>query len=526
MVSILYLYDSVNRKNKYLMRDIIDRLELINESTGLAGRRTGDVFRNDAGDEITFDNIIFVPEKGGRLEDKDLDDALASVDDKVQWLNTRTGRTGGYAIATFNGPDGPLYFGRYLENVKANFVSNYVPNQVAGYKLATKTALKAQAGLTPQELLTEKTDLTVNDIITQLSVSLGTNNPLYAVAYKLATGEPLPMTFAAPPGVSFSAFRDYFCEILQPIALQRGQYTGNAGEAAEIFLGGSFDGTLISFDFSKTAGLSDSTMSNEDGKYIKVSSKGGTGATASTKNLIISIDELAHTPNGKKLLEDHPEVVEMLREIAALGQVGAPLGLGVKFDIIDDEDAAQIRDLKDTPPVKADEIDDLGLSDNLVRLAKSRKPDNPERINLYFHLIAAIAHKVAKEVNETTGFSNAAADILNNGALVQVYTKAKEGKETWTLDEFTTVYPGNSIRGVYLSAAKTYYSTGIKGNFTFKIDRGRGVPEDDKPSEMRAKRIQPDKEFEKKAADIALGREKPKKRTPSKMGDVGRALRK
>ena len=129
-------------------------------------------------------------------------------------------------------------------------------------------------------------------------------------------------------------------------------------------------------------------------------------------------------------------------------------------------------------------------------------------------------------MNETARFSNAAADILNNGALVQVYTKAKEGKESWILDEFTTVYPGNSIKGVYLSASKTYYSTGIKGNFTFKIDRGKGIPEDDKPGEMRTKRIQPDKEFEKKAADIALGREKPKKRTPSKMGDVGRALRK
>jgi hypothetical protein len=88
------------------MRDIIDKLELINESTGLAGRRTGDVFRNEAGDEITFDNIMFVPEQGGRLEDKDLDDAIVSVDDAVQWLNNRTSRTGGYAIATFNGSDG------------------------------------------------------------------------------------------------------------------------------------------------------------------------------------------------------------------------------------------------------------------------------------------------------------------------------------------------------------------------------------------------------------------------------------
>jgi len=509
------------------MRDIIDKLELINESTGLAGRRTGDVFRNEAGDEITFDNIQFVPAEGGRLDSKELDDALISVDDDVQWMNNRTARTGGYAIATFSGKDGPLYFGRYLDNIKPNFLSNYVPNQVGSYRLASKAAAKVQAGLTPQELLTEKSDLTVNDILSQLAQSLGAENPLYNVAYKLAEGEPLPMSFPAPEGISFSAFRDYFCEILQPIALQMGQYTGNAGEAAELFLDGSFHDTLISFDFSKTAGLSDSTMSKEDGKYIKVSSKGGKGATASTSNLVKSIDELSNTPQGQKLIEKYADTIEIMREIQKKGQALAPIYLGLKYDIIDREDAEIIKLLKDMRPQPMSQIEDMGLTKNLIKLAKSRKPDNPENVSFYYHLIAVIAHKAAEEVNNNTDFSKAAATILNNGALVQVYTKAKESKGTWTLDEFNTVYPGNSIRGIYLSASKTYYSTGIKGNFTFKIDRGEGTPKDDGyKGEIRSKRVPTDKEFEKKAGDIALGREKPKERIPSKMGDVGRSLRK
>jgi hypothetical protein len=343
----------------------------------------------------------------------------------------------------------------------------------------------------------------------------------------LAAGEPLPMTFPAPYGVSFTAFRDYFCEILQPIALQQGQYTGNAEEAADLFLDGNFEDTLISFDFSKTAGLSDSTMTKKNGKYIKVSSKGGTGASASTKNLINNVDELMHTPNGTKILKEYPEVVELLREIVALGQAGAPLGLGVKYKIIDNTDAAEIKDLKNASPVKLDSLDDLGLSNNLVKIAKSRKVENPERVNLYFHLIAAIAHKVAKIVNDNTSFSKAAAAILNNGALLQVYTKAKQGKDTWTLSEFETVYPGNSIKGVYLSASKTYYSTGIKGNFTFKIDRGDGKPVDDEePGEHRTKRAPSKKEFTKNANDIALGREKAIEKKPRQIGNVGRELRK
>jgi hypothetical protein len=243
-----------------------------------------------------------------------------------------------------------------------------------------------------------------------------------------------------------------------------------------------------------------------------------------------SVDELSQTPQGKKLLNKYKDVIEMLREVQSQGQAGAPLYLGVKFDIIDEDEAEQIRNLKTAGPIDLNDIESLGLSDNLVDLALSRSTDNPGKVNLYYHLMAAVAHKAAIEVNDKTDFSKAAAEILNNGALVQVYTKAKEGKDSWTLDEFQTVYPGESIKGVYFSAGKTYYSTGIKGNFTFKIDKGSGKPKDDDeaPTKKTAGPSTSEKDFLKKAASIASGRpersEVPK--APSKMGDVGRKLRK
>jgi hypothetical protein len=171
------------------------------------------------------------------------------------------------------------------------------------------------------------------------------------------------------------------------------------------------------------------------------------------------------------------------------------------------------------------DIESLGLSDNLVDLALSRSTDNPGKVNLYYHLIAAVAHKAAIAVNDNTDFSKAAAEILNNGALVQVYTKAKEGKGKWTLDEFTTVYPGESIKGVYFSAGKTYYSTGIKGNFTFKIDKGSGKPKDDEePSKPSKGPLGSEKDFSKAAELIATGKKVSKE--PKALGDVGRKLRK
>jgi hypothetical protein len=462
------------------MRDILDLLEsiVLDESRGLAGRKPGDIFKNSKGEEITFDNIAFYPDGGGKYESEQMDAAIQQVQQQannIRWQNARTAKSGGFAIATFQGPNGPIYVGRYLEKVSPDPLQNKVPNEFDDFRLAGKAAAKTQAGLTPQDLLIDKLNLSIPKIMNQLAKSLGTDNPLYAVAHKVAMGEGLPIVFPAPQSISFSAFRDYFCEILQPIALINGTYTGNAGEAAEIFMDGTFENCLASFDDSKNAGLSDSILTNPEGKEIKISSKGGKGATASVSNLVDSVNDLQSTPNGRKLLKKYGTVIDLVKDLKAAGQAGAPLILGVKYGIINEQEADQIRAMKTMAPVPYDSISKLKLTPNLKKLANSKKPENLEQVNMYYHLIAVVAHLAADEVNEKTDFSKAAADILNNGALVQVYTKAKEGKTEWILQEFNTVYPGESIKGVYLSAGKTYYSTGIKGNYTFKIDKGAGV---------------------------------------------------
>jgi hypothetical protein len=453
------------------MRDILDKIATLLESTGLAGRKPGAVFKNPSGDTITFKDLQFYPTEGGKMDKATMDQALKQFTN-VNWKNMRTTRSGGFGIATFDTPQGEKQYGFYKDSINPNFTDNYIPNEVDGYRLSSAAAEKTQSGLTPQDLLSQRDNLTSEDIVQQLTNKLGADSPLVQIATRVASGEEFPLTFPVPEGISMSGFRDYFCEILQPMALQTGQYKGNAGEAAETFLGGSFAGTTISFDAAKNAGLSDSIMTNSDSKSVKISTKGGTGAQASAKNLIDSANELSQTPNGKKLLDTYSDTIEMIRTLQSKGQVDAPLWLGVKYDIISDDEANKIKSLKGQKPVNMDDIDRLNLGDNLTTLAKERKTDTPEKTNLFYHLIAAVAFKAAAKVNSDSDFSKAATDILNNGALIQVYTNLKTGKDSWTLDPFKTVFPGKSIKGVDLSASKNYFSTGIKGNFTFKIDRG------------------------------------------------------
>lgn len=513
------------------MRDILDKLNLLNESTGLAGRKPGDPFQNEAGETITFNSIQFFPEGGGQFKPEELDQAIAQVSGQVpniQWQNAKNARVGGFALVTFDSTDGPVTIGRYLQDVKADPVQNTLPNKFVidgqTWQFASKSAKKEQSGLSPLDLLTDRDLQTIPTIMNQLAKSMGTSNPLYAVAHKVALGEPLPMTFDAPEGVPFAAFRDYFCEILQPIALQKGQFTGNATEAADRFLDGSFEGTKITFGATKTGGLTDSVITSESGKTLLISSKGGKGAEASAKNLYDEVQKLKGNPAGQKFLKKYSKEVQLLDDIIEAGMHGAPLRLAVDEGILDEKEAEQVRALRKLPKINMENIGGLSISSKLKNLAKSRETDSPKSVNIYFHLIAAIAHKVADHVNSTTKFPKAAADILNNGALVQVYTKAKEGKGQWTLDEFQTVYPSDAIKGVFLSAGKNYYSTDIKGNFTFLIDKGQGKPKDKQQKQVSAEpnQTQDTDDLAQAAKDITQPR---RKRKPESQPGLGREKR-
>ena len=195
-----------------MIRQILNTLEMLTESTGLAGRKPGDAFKNPEGEQMVFNSIQFFPEGGGKYTKEELDDTVNQVLDgiEVQWTNSPSAKTGGFAIASFSSDKGEQYFGKYFEQIKPNLIGNFFPNKIGEYTFAGKSAAKAQAGLSPQDLLSDKIDLTSDDIINQLATSLGTDNPLYVVAQRIANGEKLPIHFNAPADASFSAFRDYF----------------------------------------------------------------------------------------------------------------------------------------------------------------------------------------------------------------------------------------------------------------------------------------------------------------------------
>ena len=496
------------------MRDILDKLTTVVESKGIANRKPGAVFADGEGNEITFQNIRFFPEGGGRFgSPEELQTAVNQVISQLgtppvetNWFR-KTG-TGGFGIAEFRDADGkPLYFIRYFKEINPDPTQNYWDNQagLGTYRYKGAAAVKTQSNATPQDILTNLDDLSPADILQQVETKFPGSN-LVLVTRHLVNGGELPFSFARPAEMDIAAFQDYFCELLQPIALQTGQYEGEAAAAAATFLpGGGFSDTTISFGASKTEGLSDSVMTSPDGLSIKVSSKGGAGATASVVNILNAYEELLQTKEGKKLSKKLQSTIDTLVTIKQTSMSEGPLVLAIENELISMEDAEYIRQLKKQAPIPlASFVKSKKVPADIRKLAAQRNTKNPDSVNMYYHVMASVAFEVADYINNHTSFSKDAAIILNNSALVQVYSKVSAQGQQWTLNKFTSKWPGSLISQITLDPTKAYYSTGIKQKYTFSVNADKSKQDD--PQSAQVDIADPDTEF--KRSDIKASRTK------------------
>jgi hypothetical protein len=474
------------------MRDLINLLDKVQlpliEGVGLTNRRPGEKFKNTVGDIVTFQGIEFYPESGKVDNASDLVrlkvDAVEKTGRDVHWVNQPNRSTGGFMIASFTGEDNrPYYLGKWVKEINPNkALNNFAHDDIPGeFTFQGKAGQKENSGLQPSKWLTQLQNNTPDTILQQCIAKFGAgSNEANALETFINSDIPVEMVIG---NMNPTAFRDYFAEVLQPIALVMGKkVTGNAAEAASIFFGAgsNFSECTISFNPNTIGGLYDSLLVNSEGKQIKLSSKGKDGANASVTNLQKSVQELSVVPAGKKLLSKYKEEIDVLDTIEKNGHFGAPLKLAVQYDILTPEEATQVLSLKNKGP--NDKIIGTGqLSKRLEGMYEGRKAKDVRRIIPIEHMTAAIAYRVADHVNKNTNFGQAASNILNNSALVQMYTDTSNSADTITITKLTAVYPSQTVTGVLLDASKVYFSTGGKGNFTFEILKNGARPTDINP---------------------------------------------
>lgn len=469
------------------MRDLLNLVDtVLNEGVGLSNRKPGEKFANPQGDVITFQTLTFYPESGAFENREQADQTVQQVADQIgiptemiAWTNTQPSKGGGFGIAQFTDEAGKDYYlGRWFQNISPNRAQNNFPHDAipGGFKYQSKSGKKEATGYKPSEVLTQFKSQTPASIYSQIAEHFGADSD-EAQATQAFMSQPGPK-FSVPRGnMNAEAFRDYFCEMLQPMALVMGkQVTGNADEAAEIFFGSAgFEDCVISFNDNPIGNLYDSLLVNSDGKQIKLSSKGKDGAKASVVNLLRSVDELGVTPNGQKLQKKYADTIEILRTIDKDGHIGAPLKLAVQYDMITPAEAQFVLTMRNLGP--NDKIEWPRGTKTIQDLYNSRKPKDWSKIIPLEHMLAAIAYRVADYVNENTNFSEAASTILNYSAFVQIWTTMSTAGENYVLS-FQSKYPGEAVTGVLLDASKSYMSTQGKGNFVFNVLRNGATAKD------------------------------------------------
>jgi hypothetical protein len=463
------------------MRNLLDIINnvVLGEATGLANRKPGSLFTNPEGDQLIFQSLDFYPQSGEFGSTQEMTAAVeqltAQLPRAIEWTNA-IGKNLGFGIATFSDPQKNTYYlGRYFQKINPNRLENYFPNTLpAGFKLQTKAAQKEASGYKPTEVLEQLTDLTPDSIYQQVVKRFGEDSD-EAVAMAAFMNSPGRAEF--PIGnMNFTAFTNYFAEILQPMSLVMGKkIQGNARDAEKKFLGGaSYTSCSINYSSGKNDGLFDSFVTAPNGRSIGISTKAKNGAKASAKNLDDKIKEMRADTEGEKILSKFQTEVSLIEMIADGGYINGPLNLAVLYKILTPEEAQQVRNLRGLSPAQIEGK----LSDKLQQLYDKRSTTDASKMIPFFHMLAAVAHDVADHVNDNTNFGSAAASILNFGAFMQCYTNAKNVGDKIVLEEFDFQYPSEAVTGVLLSAGKTYFSTGNKGNFTFKILKN-GATEDE-----------------------------------------------
>jgi len=480
---------------------------------------------------LTFKSLDFYPEKDSFEDSDQLTAAIMDISgqlgidpEEITWANNQ-GSNKAFGLARFTDSDGKdVLIGRYFQKINPNRTLNSFPNNLPGdYKYQSRAAKKENTGYKPAEVLTDLVSQTPDSIYKQIVAKYGEGSD-EAVATATFMSSDFPNMEIPRGEMDIDAFTNYFCEMLQPMALVMGKtIKGNADEAAEIFFGTKgYSDCVISFNAGATDGLFDSLLVNSAGKQIKLSSKAKDGANASVINLLKSVRELEKAPAGKKLLKTYADAVSIMEIIKNGGHTDGCLNLAVAFGFITSDEKKQVKELAGMGP--EDDVMSVLKSEKLQELYNGRNARDPGRIIPIEHMLAAIAYPIVDIVNNETNFGEAASSILNHSALVQMYTVDSGANDLSFKINMESKYPGEAVTGVEMRADKTYMSTQGKGNFVFKILKNGASSEEvtiadvatDIPATQPAKMAEPgtqrsDVKAQPRGRDLdtkALGRER------------------
>lgn len=418
------------------------------EAQGLTGRRPGEKFVDKDGNDLIFQKVEFFNSK------EDWDGDL----DSVTFVNKPSSSLTGIGIVTFKDANNKeILFGRYLKpGTKA-----WENKNPGFFEYRSKATAKEESGLKPTDFLTKMDNLSQQDILKQVEDAFGKDSPLY-----LATQETIDEGYPKKPitlgEMSEAGVTNYFAEILQPIALINGNYTGNAKDGLEVLAGTSnLSKFKINFPTGVTQGLYDSYLTSGN-TQVNISSKFGSAAQ-SAKASVTNLYKIYKDYKDKEMFDEYQKEIEIMRIVAEESQEMAPVLIGVYLGLLKQNEKTLIEKLKKDSTVK--------LTPNIIKMRDSIKPGAGRTPDPYYHVIAGIAKSVCAYINDTEDIQfSRAASMLLNGTVIQIYTKVNPAKSgTVQFKQFDTKWPDDAVTNVLIESGTRYKTDRVDGKMGYIV---------------------------------------------------------
>ena len=380
----------------------------LTEAKGVFGRKAGEPYVHDNGEHAEFVQVQAIPDisQGGKFEDaEERDIAIKQYEEtihaKIEWVNSPNASMLAFGVAQIRTQDGKdLFWGRYLKKVGADLMGVWANKEIpSGWKLATTGAKKLDVGLDPQTLIGHANYMKGPSPIIQAvqsNASAESVDILVKALQDSAQGQ--LAVFPGQVGL-LPAIRDYFGEIMGPVAMMGGAVQGPAEQARTDLAGGAEWADLNLFiPMAKNYNLMDSVFIAPDGKQIGISSKGGVGASASAKNLNDAIEK---NKDNAELMENVKFTKEVVETIAANTAKDAPFVLGEKFGV----STAQLKQ-EAFLYQKEGKRDYNNISEEAQEvMSKYNFDQSVQGFNTGYAITSAVAKKVAVAVNKNPEFS-------------------------------------------------------------------------------------------------------------------------
>ena len=453
--------------------------KFIQESKGFFGRETGDKFTHQDGREYSIVQVVAFPDaqtqkfETPEARDEAIEQFKAEHNGaEIEFVNQPRNNMLAFGIAQLDDADGNhVFWGKYMQQVGFDLMGSWANKQTPpGWALQTKGAQKNAAGYDPQHLIrTENefqgTDSIINTVVQNADDQV--KEVFKEALSNLAQGRGGDVRFPQMYDQQ-AAIRDYFGEIMQPVAMMGGVIGGQAEAAREVLAEGArWSDCKVYWPMAMNAALCDSFLIAPNGQEIGISSKGGSGAKASAKNLYDAAQK-AEKEGNTELLEQHAYAVDIVTRFHELSAKEGPCSVGEYLNIpgIDQKLQAEINEY-----MQNGKSDLEGISQTAQDvLAPYNVVESTKGFNAGYAILSGVAKTVAKEINKNPEFTKGALALLNQSSVIQVYTKMGKRGDDAVLGAFTAVYPPNFEGKILLDGGKNYYSSRVGGKMAFGFD--------------------------------------------------------